>query len=161
MRVLYKSRTAWVLVVAVLLIGFAADRAWVWRSRVEAQHERDRAVSAASLEVKRLITISGETSTAALRAVLAGATSSFRSDIQNDAKQLQQLLSAQNVIATGSVVAAGIGPSNDDSATVYVAARGTVTNRGTSSPQPRDYRVKVTMQKVGARWLVAGLVFVP
>jgi hypothetical protein len=35
-----------------------------------------------------------------------------------------------------------------------------VTNRSTSTPQPRQYRLQVTVTRVGGRWLTSNLEFV-
>jgi hypothetical protein len=43
---------------------------------------------------------------------------------------------------------------------VIVAAAGTVENSGTNAAEPRNYRLRVDLQKDGDRWLVSGLEFV-
>lgn len=149
-----------VLIVGVLLVAVGVQQAWSWRSSTDAQSQRDKAVTAASAEVKLLISVSDTNADASLKRLLDGATASFQSDLQKDAKALQQALVAEKVVATGSIVSAGIGKYSDNQATVFVAAEGTVSNTGTTAPQSREYRVKVNMEKIKGRWLVAGLVFI-
>jgi len=159
-RVRRSKKVLVVVVVAIALLTFAGQRAWSWQSQISDQGQRDAAISAASAEVARLISVSATDSDAAIAELLAGATASFREDLQKQATQLQQALVANKVDADGTTVSAGIGRFVDDQATVFVAATGTVSNAGATAPQNRDYRVKVEMQKVGDRWLVAGLEFV-
>lgn len=152
--------TVVLLVIAAIMAVVALERALTWRSRMEAQSQQQKAVESASAEVGRLISVSAKGAHAALGDLLAGAAGSFRSDLEKNAKSLQQALAANDVVATGSIVAAGIGQHTDDEATVFVAAQGTVSNTGSGVPQTRTYRVKLTMQRVNGHWLVAGLVFV-
>jgi Mce-associated membrane protein len=154
-----KKAMAFALTIVALAV-FGAQRLWTWRDEIDAGNERDAAVAAASSEVTKLISVSAQDSDAAFRELLAGATASFRADLEKQAEQLQKALAANKVVAKGTVVSAGVGRSTDTQATVFVAATGTVTNAGTAAPQNRDYRVKVEMRKVGERWLVAGLEFV-
>lgn len=149
------------LVLGIGLLAFAGQRAWSWREDVSAEHQRAEAVSAASTEVTRLISVSAEDSEAAFESLLDGATASFRSDLKQQASALQKALKANKVDAEGEVVSAGVARSTDEQATVYIAATGTVSNSGTKAPQQRDYRVKVEMRNVEGRWLVSGLEFIP
>ena len=48
----------------------------------------------------------------------------------------------------------------DDQATVILAADGTVANAKSTTPQKREYKVKVELRQVDGRWLVSGLEFV-
>ncbi|MER6969945.1 hypothetical protein ABT304_02695 [Nocardioides sp. NPDC000445] len=149
------------LVLGIGLLAFAGQRAWSWREDVSAEHQRAEAVSAASTEVTRLISVSAEDSEAAFESLLDGATASFRSDLKQQASALQKALKANKVDAEGEVVSAGVARSTDEQATVYIAATGTVSNSGTKAPQQRGYRVKVEMRNVEGRWLVSGLEFIP
>ena len=158
--VLAKKRVLVVVVVIAGLLAFAGERAWSWRDQVDSGNQRDAAVAAASAEVTKLISVSAKDSDEAFRELLAGATASFRSDLEKQASQLQKALAANEVDAKGTVVSAGVGQFADSQATVYVAATGTVANSGSATPQSRDYRVKLEMRKVGNKWLVAGLEFV-
>ncbi|NYI80941.1 hypothetical protein [Nocardioides panzhihuensis] len=149
------------LVLGIGLLAFAGQRAWSWREDVSAEHQRAEAVSAASTEVTRLISVSAEDSEAAFESLLDGATASFRSDLKQQASALQKALKANKVDAEGEVVSAGVARSTDEQVTVYIAATGTVSNSGTKAPQQRGYRVKVEMRNVEGRWLVSGLEFIP
>jgi len=148
------------LVLGVVLLVLAGQRAWTWRSQVNAQHRQEAAAAAASAEVTRLISVSAKDADSAFTELLAGATASFRQDLKSQAAQLRKAVAASQVEATGKVVSTGVGRATGDQATVYVAATGTVANVGTTGPENRDYRVKVEMRRVGDRWLVAGLEFV-
>ena len=47
-----------------------------------------------------------------------------------------------------------------DHAVVGIAAKATVKNKASPKGEPRNYRLTVTVEKIGDRWLVSGLTFV-
>lgn len=146
------------LTVAALAIGLWNARAWYRDSETLAQHRA--AVSAASLEVTRLISLSSAASAVSLAQLRGGATSAFASELAAEASNLATQLRTHHVVAKGSVVSAGLGWWTGDKATVFIDAAGNVTNTSSSSPQVRSYRFKVDMQRVAGQWLVSGLEFV-
>lgn len=148
------------VVVALGFLALAAERGLTWRDLEHRGDDRRAATGAASDEVVGLISISGDTSDRAFEALLDGATASFRDELKSQAERLQSELSANDVRATGEVVSAAVTKIDDDSATVIVAARGTVQNAQTPEPEPRNYRLEVELDRVGDRWLVSKLEFV-
>lgn len=148
------------LVLGFALVLVAGQRAWAWRHQVGEQQQRDAAAAAASAEVTRLISVGAKDSDAALKELVAGATAGFQKDLEAQATQLQKALVSNDVDATGAVVSTGVGRSSENQATVYVAATGTVSNKGTAAPQTRDYRIRVEMRRIEDRWLVSGLEFI-
>lgn len=155
-----RRRTVVLLLAALVLTGVAAQRAYTWKAFHDQDEARREAVDAASAEVAGLISISNTTSESDLTTLLDGATAEFREDLQSQADRLRSELKKNDVDADGSTVSAGLSAFDDDSATVIVAASGTVDNNQTATPEPRNYRLKVTLVKKGERWLVSGLEFV-
>lgn len=149
-----------VIVAALLIAGIAGQRAYAWKSIEDRDDARREAVAAASTEVLGLITISSTTSDDDIAALLAGATAEFREELQSQADRLRGELKKNDVKATGSIVSAALSSFTDESATVIVAATGTVDNRQTATPEPRNYRLQVKLVKKGEEWLVSGLEFV-
>jgi Mce-associated membrane protein len=159
------SRTALVAraVLAVLIaaaIAVAVLQAREWRDAVAREQAREDVMAAAEEEVLGLITISARTTDEDLEALIAGATAGFRDDLRAQADRLREEVVDNEVVATGDVVSVGVSSLNDDNATVLVAARGTVDNRNAGRPEPRSYRLEVTLDRVGDDWLVSALRFV-
>jgi Mce-associated membrane protein len=150
-------------VLAVLVLAAAAvavDRGVAWRDGSEREDARLAAVRAAEAEVVGLISISAQTSSDDIEALIEGATASFREDLRAQADRLRREVRTNRVKASGEVVSSAIESYKDERVIVIVAARGTVSNKRASKPEPRSYRLRVTVQKEDDRWLVSGLTFV-
>lgn len=159
-----RSRLTWqaalVAVVVVALLGFSGERALAWQdARGHADDEKD-AAAAASVEVEGLIDISQSTSDQDMQLLLDGATADFRSELEGQADRLHKALADNAVQATGDVVSTGVVKLEGDSATVIVAAVGTVANKQAKQAEPRNYRLRVDLQRTDGQWLVSGLEFV-
>jgi Mce-associated membrane protein len=159
-----RARISWPVAVVVLvtlaLLAFAGQRALAWQEQRQRVADEKAAVAAATAEVEGLIDISATTSEEDMDALLVGATAEFRSELESQADRLQEALKKNRVTATGDVVSAGMVKLEDGRATVIAAAAGTVENSGTNAAEPRNYRLRVDLQKDGDRWLVSGLEFV-
>ena len=147
-----------VLVAAAIVV--AVLQALEWRDAMAREQARKDVIAAAEEEVLGLITISARTTDEDVEALIAGATASFREDLRAQADRLRKEVVDNEVVATGDVVSVGVSSLEDESATVLVAARGTVDNRNAGGPEPRSYRLEVVLDRVGDDWLVSALRFV-
>lgn len=147
-------------VLLVAALGAAVDRGLAWREAEGREQARADVVKAAENEVVGLITISARTTDEDLKELIEGATATFRDDLRDQADRLRQQVVENEVEATGEVVSTGVVSLADESATVIVAARGTVDNRSARQPEPRSYRLEVELQEVEGSWLVSALRFV-
>lgn len=158
------GRVSWPAAVLVLLVvallALAGERAMAWREQSARVQDHDAAVAAAEAEVEGLIGISASTSAADMDALLDGATAAFRDELEAQADRLRTTLRSNQVAASGEVVSAAVTRLEADQATVIVAAVGSVENKSTTDAEPRNYRLKVDLQRSGSEWLVAGLEFV-
>ena len=161
------SRTRWASrewlicgVVVLLLLGLAAQRAYAWRSIEGRDDARQAATEAASAEVVGLISISSTTSDADITTLLDGATAEFLDELESQVERLRSELDENEVEAEGSIDSAAVSRFDDETATVIVAASGTVDNKQTTAPEPRSYRLEVMLVRDGDDWLVSGLEFV-
>lgn len=146
------------VVTALTFVGFAQYRSL--QDKEDADTARRDALSAARSEVLALTTISSTTSAADIKRLLAGATPSFREKFQQQAKEFSSALKQAGVTSTGRIASAGVESSRDSKAVVLVAATGTVKNNRNKKAEPRNYRLRVSLEKSGDRWLVAGMDFV-
>lgn len=153
-------RSGAVVLVVAALLAFSAQRALAWQDERARVSDGKAAAAAATTEVEGLIDISGSTSEADMARLLDGATAGFRSELEAQTDRLQKALSDNAVKATGEAVSTGVVKLADGRATVVVAAVGTVANKKTKQAEPRNYRLRVDLQKVDDAWLVSGLEFV-
>ena len=105
-------------------------------------------MKAAAEEVEALISVSADSSADDLDRLLDGATRSFRQDLQSQADTFRQALRSGGVTSTGEITSTGVVSLDDDRARVLVAAEGTVTNDRTDGAEPRQYRVRVDVERV-------------
>lgn len=148
-----------VVLLAGLLV-FGGCEAADWRQHSVDTANREAVLAAARKEVLALTTISSRTSQDDIALLLDGATKDFRAEFAEQADNFRKALQSGEVTSTGTVTSAGISSFRDTKAEVLVAASGTVTNKASKQPQPRNYRLRLGMEKVGDRWLVASLEFV-
>ncbi len=90
--------------------------------------------------------------------VLAGATGQFKEQYERAQVTLKTTAQQAQSVATGKVREVGIGDIDADTAVVFVAADGSVTNKSTKGKaEPRTYRFKLTMVRKGDKWLTSDL----
>jgi hypothetical protein len=153
--------TGFVLVVAlVALLAFGFHQAQDVRENARDRSSGEAALKAARSEVLALTTLSATSSDADIARILRGATRSFRDQFEDQAKAFRSALVTSKVTSTGEIASAGLTRLKSDSAQVVVAATGTVSNKDTPQAKPRNYRLRVDLEKVGGRWLVSGMEFV-
>lgn len=153
-------QSAAVIVVVAALLVFSAERALAWQSERHRASDERAVATAARTEVEGLIGISSSTSKDDMTKLLDGATADFRNELEAQADRLQDALSDNAVTATGEAVSTGVVKLAGERATVIVAATGTVKNKATKKAEPRNYRLKVELQRTDGTWLVSGLEFV-
>jgi Mce-associated membrane protein len=93
--------------------------------------------------------------------VLAGATGTFKREYSRARVNLKASAQESQATSTGEVLSVGIADVDDSAAVVFVAANSEVENKSTrGKPQPRYYRLKLTMVKKSGTWLTSNLQFV-
>jgi Mce-associated membrane protein len=153
------------LVVVLLLLALLGG-ALVWRThgdRADARAGQERygdVLAAADREVTAFVNVRYDEA-ATLDAVAEGATGDFRDRYLRSSRQVARVLQRHRSVSTGQVVWSGVSAVSPTRATVVAATSGTVSNdRTQGSPQRRDFRFRVTLQRVGDRWLTTDLQFV-
>lgn len=146
-------------VVTLAAAGWAAREGLEVRRLHADDAGRAAAVHAAEQEVVGLVSVGSRTTQADLDRLADGATSDFRSELQQQSKALRAALAGEKVTSTGSIVSSGVTSYSAERARVIVAAKGTVENKS-SDAAPRSYRLRVDLSRVGGAWLVSDLEFV-
>jgi Mce-associated membrane protein len=153
------------ILLALLLVGTSAllfkegAAATPGDSKAEAlSQEYDDVTSAARAQTVAFLTVDYENMDPLLEKVLAGATGPFKQQYERAKAPLKAAARRARSKATGEVKAIGIGDIDDNTAVVFVAADGSVTNKTTKGKaQPRSYRFKMTMVRKGDKWLTSNL----
>ena len=156
------------LVVLLLAVPvLAAGGLWVWQHRehqqaVDARAEDKAALTAATRETLAWASVDWRKADEYVSSVEAGATGDFLDQFQKSEPALRQLLSSNKSVQVPSIPKDGAAllERDGDQAQALIALDATVTNKSTKTPQPRQYRLKVSLVKQGDQWLTSGLEFI-
>ncbi len=148
------------LVVAVLLIGTGAVLgARVVKAR-HADSARSAALHAARQEAVNLVALDYRHVDADVAGVLGGATGDFHDQYNRDASRVKDVVTANQVRSTGSVLEAGIVSSDAHAATVLVVIDSLVRNKANTTGVLRHYRMQLEMSLQKGHWQARSLQFV-
>ncbi len=97
-----------------------------------------------------------------IETVKEGATGPFLSQFENAEPFLRQTLKDNESLQVPAIPPGGAAllERREDQARVIVAMDARVSNTNTKSPQPRQYRLQVQLERDSGRWLVSGLEFI-
>ena len=150
---------ALVLVATSALLFTKGAAATPGDSKAEALSQQYEEVTAAAREqTLAFLTVDYKNMDPLMEKVLAGATGPFKEQYERAGVTLKTTAQQARSKATGEVKEIGIGDIDGDTAVVFVAADGSVTNKDTKGKaQPRTYRFKMTMVRKGDKWLTSDL----
>lgn len=153
---------ALVLGCAAVVLSVLAWNAWSADRAAAADHERYGDVLAAARdEAHAFVNIDHRKAEESVSAVREGATGKFAEQYARSSKPMIDLLKDNRSVMRGEIVWAGVVDADPDSAKVLVATTGTVQNVTTKDrPMARDFRLQLTLQREGDRWLTSDLQFV-
>jgi Mce-associated membrane protein len=149
------------LIVAIALAGLVGW--WGYRAYQTRQTERDNATF---LKVGRqaalyLTTIDFKEADADVSRILNSATGAFLDDFQKRSQPFIDVVKQARSKSVGTIAAAGLESVTGDQAQVLVAVQVKTSIGGTPDQQPRGWRMRVDVQKVGDDVKVANVQFVP
>ncbi|MBO4239424.1 hypothetical protein [Pseudonocardia alni] len=119
------------------------------------------ALVAARQTATDLLTIAPDTADATLRRLEDGTTGEFREQLGSRSGTFAGTIRDAKVSSTGEVSAAGVAERGPGRAVVLVSADSTVHNAQVPDGEPRQYRMRMTVEQEDGRWLVSRLEFVP
>lgn len=108
-----------------------------------------------------LTTIDYTKADADIQRILDSSTGQFYDDFSKRAAAFVDVVKQAQAKTDGSIVEAGLESVNGNSARVLVAVLVTTSNKGATDQQPRHWRMRVDLQKVGDTVKVANVGFVP
>ena len=153
----------------VLFLLLTAPAAAFWYSQSQALSEAKEAraadrevVDAATRHTLAWASVDYRDPEGYVETVEENATGDFLKEFKESQDALRQLLRSNRSVQVPTIPEGGAGLIERDSgvATVLVAMDATVTNKSTKTPQPRQYRLKVTLEQVDGEWLTSGLEFI-
>lgn len=159
-----RTARAALVVAASAVTALAALTAWLgWQAHqaADAKSQRAQFISAARQGALNLTTISYTEADTDVQRILDNATGSFYEDFKTRSGPFIDVVKQAKAQTVGTVTDAALQSVDGDSAHVVVAVAVTTTNAGTPDPQPRAWRMKVTVQTVGTNAKVSNVEFVP
>lgn len=155
------------LILCLILTVAVAALGWIGLDNYSSRRDADRRAETyeevtqiASDKVLDLTNLQAGNIAKASETLLDGVTDDFRADFTEQVDDFTRTVRWQKLTTTGRIVSIAVDTLDDDSASVLVAASGTVANRSASKPQARHYRLRVDLLEVEGHWLVNGLEFV-
>jgi Mce-associated membrane protein len=108
-----------------------------------------------------LTTIDFEHADADVQRILDSATGTFYDDFQKRAGPFVEVVKQAKSKSVGTVTEAGLESDSDTGAQVLVAVTVQTSNAGAAEQQPRLWRMRITVQKMGDDVKVSNVEFVP
>jgi Mce-associated membrane protein len=147
----------------VAVVALAALCGWLgfraYQSHQAAQ-ERNLFLQVGRQAALNLTTIDFEHADEDVQRVLDSSTSTFYDDFKARAQPFKEVVKQAKSKSVGTIAEAGVESEADDSADVLVAVTVKTSNAGAAEQQPRAWRMRITVQKVGDDAKVANVRFV-
>lgn len=153
-----------ILVALAMVVSLAALVGWLGFGAYRAhqqQAQRNLFVQAARQGAINLATIDFQRADADVQRILDGATGPFHDEFSTRSQPFVEIVKQAQSVTVGTVQEAGLESVTGDSAQVLVAVNVMTTNAGTPEPDPRAWRMRIVVQKVGDDAKVSNVEFVP
>ncbi|BCI82594.1 Mce associated membrane protein [Mycolicibacterium sp. TY66] len=148
-----------VLVVALsTLVGWLVVRT---HRATDVDERQSQIVQAARQGALNLTTIDWQRADADVQRILDSATGEFYDDFAKRSAPFINVVKEAKSTSTGSITEAGLESESGDSAQVLVAVAVKTSNVGAPEQQPREWRMRLAVQKVGDVMKVSNVEFVP
>ena len=160
------------IVVALVVPVVAAALVWQWQAQRLEDQRADRATDSAALDAATRETLAWATVDYRkvddyVARVQSGATGRFLSQFKASEKALKALVTSNRSVQVPTIPRDGAGlicgateRCDQGDAQALVAMDATVTNKSTKTPVPRQYRLKITLDRSGGDWKIENLEFV-
>lgn len=163
-----RGRLAGALLGLALVVPVAAAAGvWQWqaaelRDAEDAEAQDRAALNAATRQTLAWASVDYRKADEYVETVEEGATGDFLKQFQESEDALRELLEANRSVQVPTIPEGGAGllERSGDEARVLIAMDATVTNKSARTPQPRQYRLQVTLVESDGKWLTSGLEFI-
>lgn len=148
----------------VAVVALAAVAGWLGVKSYhsyQTQAERELYVQVARQGAINLTTIDWQRADADVQRILDSATGSFYDDFSSRSQPFVDVVKQAQSTSVGTVVEAGVESATDNGAQVLVAVSVMTSNPGAPEQQPRAWRMRITVDRVGDDAKVSNVEFVP
>ena len=148
--------------IAVLVLG--ALGGWLGYQAYQthrAQQQRDLMLQAGRQAALNLTSIDYAEADTDVQRIVDSATGTFRDDFQKRAHAFVDVITHTQSQSQGTITEGGLESDDNNKAQVLVAVSVKTTIAGTPQPQPRAWRMRINVQRVGNDIKVSNVVFVP
>ncbi|MBL1077515.1 hypothetical protein JK358_24215 [Nocardia sp. 2] len=149
------------LLSALLLIG-SGGVFFYHQNRADALNDRRAEyIQVAKQAYLDLATVKDSTAGADIDRLIAAAGGSLKDEYAQNRELFKQIFEQMKIDSSGTILAAAIESSDEDSASVLLLARQTVSNTATNGPVQKDYRMRIHVQQEGDTLTATSVEFVP
>ncbi|AEF39344.1 flagellar basal body-associated FliL family protein [Hoyosella subflava] len=159
-----RARTITLAVALVVIVGLGAAAGYLFfqlRAADARDAQRQDYLQAARQTVLNLTSITPETARDDIDRILATATGEFEREFDGRIDPFVSVVVEANVATEGEIIEAGLESETDSGGTVLLAARTYVTNVAQTEPQPRDFRLRVSIVEEDGVMKTSNVEFVP
>jgi Mce-associated membrane protein len=146
------------IVVLAALVAWLGYRAY---ESHQAQQQRQLFLQIGRQGALNLTTIDYAKADADVQRILDSSTGTFRDDFQKRSGPFIEVVKQAQSKSVGAITEAGLESQQGDQAQVLVAVTVNTSSAGVDEQQPRAWRIRMTVQKVGDGAKVANVEFVP
>jgi len=147
--------------VVVALAGLTGWLAYRTYESNQAEAERNLFVQVGRQGALNLTSIDWENAEADVQRILDSATGTFYDDFQQRAQPFVEVVKQAQSKSTGTIAEAGLESMDDNEAQVLVAVTVQTSNAGAPEQEPRAWRMRILVEKVGDEAKVSNVEFVP
>lgn len=147
----------------VVLALIAASAFFVYQGRMmdRYHHQQSEFAAAAQQGVVNLMSLDFNNAQSDIQRVIDSTTGEFHDDFASSTGDFMTVMKESQVVTTATVNATAVETMSDDSAIVLVAATSQVANSVSKQPNPRIWRLSVTVSRVGDQIKMSKVEFVP
>ena len=153
------------VVVALGFVGALAGlMGWLGYQAYEAHQQsqqQTKFVETARRQAVNLTTISNTDIESDVKRIVDSSTGTFHEDFQKRSPAFVDVVKQAQSTSVGTVTAAGVESMAGDQARVLVAVSVKTSNAGAPEQQPRGWRMRITVTRVGDDLKVSDVAFVP
>lgn len=149
------------LVVVVALAGLTGWTGFRAYKAYQGEKQRELFLQVGRQGAINLTTIDWEHAEADVQRVLDSATGTFYDDFQNRSAPFVEVVKQAQSKSVGTISEAGLESASSDEAKVLVAVSVNTSNLGAPQQEPRAWRMRLTVTKVGDDAKVSNVEFVP
>ena len=147
-----------------VIVALAAVAGWFGfrlHQSHQAQAQRSQLLQVARQGALNLTTIDWQHADSDVRRILDGATGEFYDDFAKRSKPFIEVVKQAKATTVGTITEAGLESETADTAQALVAVSVQTSNAGATDQEPRAWRMRIYMQRVGDQVKVSNVGFVP